>query len=72
MGTAILGTDQLHTIRTAAQVLRVTEERVRQLVKSGALPSITLGPRLTRIRPSDLSIYIAAGCPAARPARRRA
>jgi excisionase family DNA binding protein len=66
-------TDQLHTIQTAAVALQVSPAKVRAMVADGIIPVVRgLGPRLTRIRPSDLSIYIAAGCPSERPAKRRA
>lgn len=68
----ILGTDQLHTIRTAAETLRVSPRFIRQLVADEMIPVLRLGPRKVRIRPRDLDQFIETGATGARtPMRRR-
>ena len=44
----------LLTIVDVAQVLKVSTRTVRRLIKSGALPSVTVG-RSIRVRPEDLA-----------------
>ena len=44
----------LLTVIDVAEVLRVSTRTVRRLIKSGALPSVTVG-RSIRVRPEDLA-----------------
>jgi excisionase family DNA binding protein len=46
--------DRLVSIATAAHYLGVTTRTVRNMVLDGRLPAYTLGPRVLRIRLSDI------------------
>ena len=48
----------LLTVRQAAQICNMSTTRIRELIKTGKLPCIILGPRGTRIRESVLKRFI--------------
>lgn len=48
----------LLTAREAASYLRVSESTFQRLVRSGDIPSYSLGKRIVRYRRQDLDIYI--------------
>jgi excisionase family DNA binding protein len=58
--------DRLLRIPEVQERLQKGRADVYALLKSGALPSVLLGPRSRRIRESDLDAYIA-GLPNDRP-----
>jgi excisionase family DNA binding protein len=43
-----------HTPQAAAELLGITERTLRRMIASGDLPAYRLGPRLVRIKDSDL------------------
>jgi excisionase family DNA binding protein len=47
------------TLLDVAREMRVSEPTARDLVRSGLLPSVRLGPRMTRVRRSDFEAYLA-------------
>ena len=51
--------DRLYTIPEVAERLRHGRTRVYQLITSGRLPSVVVGPRARRVRESDLDEFIA-------------
>lgn len=56
---AELGDDlELLTINEVAEKLKLKPWAVSQLLGSGDLPSIYLGPKTRRIKPADLRAYI--------------
>jgi len=54
------GPDRLLTIPDTCQRLRWGRTWVYQSIRSGALPSILLGPRSRRVRERDLAAFIEA------------
>jgi excisionase family DNA binding protein len=58
--------DRLLRIPEVQERLQKGRADVYALLKSGALPSVLLGPRSRRVRQSDLDAYIA-GLPDERP-----
>jgi excisionase family DNA binding protein len=50
--------DRLYTIPEVAERLRHGRTRVYQLIRSGRLPSVVVGPRARRVRESDLQAFI--------------
>jgi excisionase family DNA binding protein len=54
------GPDRLLTIPETCQRLRWSRTWVYQSIRSGALPSILLGPRSRRVRERDLIAFIEA------------
>jgi excisionase family DNA binding protein len=58
--------DRLLRIPKVQERLQKGRADVYALLKSGALPSVLLGPRSRRVRESDLDAYIA-GLPSDRP-----
>jgi excisionase family DNA binding protein len=54
------GSDRLLTIPETAQQLRWSRAWVYQSIRSGALPSILLGPKSRRVRERDLAAFIEA------------
>jgi excisionase family DNA binding protein len=59
MLTDRLPMDRLLTIPEVAERLRHGRTRVYQLIRSGRLPSVVVGPRARRVRESDLTAFIA-------------
>ena len=53
----------LLTIADVAERLHVSVPTVKRLVSSGTLPSVQINERCRRVRPADLSAYIAALVP---------
>jgi excisionase family DNA binding protein len=51
--------DQLLKVDEARARLRISRERLYQLIQAGDLASVKLGPKSRRIRESDLDSYIA-------------
>jgi len=51
--------DRLYTIPEVGERLRQGRTRVYELIRSGQLPSVLVGPRARRIRESDLAAFIA-------------
>jgi excisionase family DNA binding protein len=51
--------DRLYTIPEVCERLGHGRTRVYQLLTSGRLPSVILGPRARRVRESDLQAFIA-------------
>jgi excisionase family DNA binding protein len=51
--------DRLVSIATAADYLGVTQRTVRNMLLDGRLPAYTLGPRILRIRLSDIEAALA-------------
>lgn len=54
-------TDQLLTVRDVSEKLGIHLNTVYKLVNSGAIRSVKLGPRLTRIRSTELNRYLTEG-----------
>jgi excisionase family DNA binding protein len=52
------GPDGLLTIPETCQRLRWSRTWVYQSIRSGALPSVVLGPRSRRVRERDLTAFI--------------
>ena len=52
-------TDRLNTIPEVCERLGHGRTRVYQLITSGRLPSVVVGPRARRVRESDLQAFIA-------------
>jgi excisionase family DNA binding protein len=51
--------DRLYTIPQVCQHLGHGRTRVYELIRSGQLPSVVVGPRARRVRESDLDRFIA-------------
>jgi excisionase family DNA binding protein len=51
--------DRLNTIPEVCERLGHGRTRVYQLITSGRLPSVVVGPRARRVRESDLDRFIA-------------
>ena len=49
---------ELLTAREAADVLRISLDTVRRLLREGQLPGRKIGPRQWRIRRDDLDAYL--------------
>lgn len=54
-------TAELLTYELVAERLGIGVTTVKNLVYSGDLPAVRLGPRLRRIRPCDLEAYLERG-----------
>jgi excisionase family DNA binding protein len=52
-------TDRLYTIPEVCERLRHGRTRTYELIRSGQLPSVVVGPRARRVRESDLQAFIA-------------
>lgn len=50
--------DRLLTLPEVARILGISRSAAYLLAKSGRLPSITIGPRIVRVRPEDLEDFI--------------
>ena len=50
--------ERLLEVSQVAEILKVTSEAVRKIIKKGALPSQNFGVRMTRIKESDLNEYL--------------
>ena len=60
LAARIVGNDEneLLTVEEVARKLKISEDKVRDLVRQGALQKVDVG-RLVRVRPSALAAYIA-------------
>lgn len=47
------------TIQDVADQLQISLRTARELTRSGAIPTVKVGPRLLRVRPEALREYIA-------------
>jgi len=56
--------EQLLTIKEAAQLLSVKEEKVRRYIRTGRLKAFKIGN--LRVRPSDLDFFCSKTCTNAR------
>ena len=50
--------EKLLEVREVADILNVTPQYVRKIINSGKLPAQNFGERMTRIKESDLKLYI--------------
>jgi excisionase family DNA binding protein len=50
--------DRLYTVPEVCERLRHGRTRVYQLIRTGRLPSVVVGPRARRVRESDLTAFI--------------
>lgn len=49
--------------RAAARMLGIGQTKLRELTRSGAIPSVVIGERMRRYRMSELEHWIEQGCP---------
>ena len=52
------GTEPLWTVTEVAKYLRLNSETVRMMARRGELPSIKVGKRLWRFRPSEVKEWL--------------
>ena len=49
---------ELLTIEKVSEILHISKQKVKALIKNGELPAIVIGPRSRRISADDLNEYI--------------
>jgi excisionase family DNA binding protein len=50
--------ERLLEVREVAEILNITPQGVRKIIEKGKLPSQNFGERMTRVKESDLKIYM--------------
>jgi len=58
LGLSDPGTEPLWTVSEVAEYLRINLETVRMMARRGELPSLKVGKRLWRFRPSEVKQWL--------------
>ncbi len=53
--------DEFLTVAEIAELLKVNQQTIRNMIDRAELPAVCVGARRVRVRPSDLDTFLAAG-----------